>query len=83
MDSRPVVTPEVFFELLKGFHTGQTHLHLLVDDDGLTRKEGIIRSITPAEATLMTKFTLDNGYSFLLNQLIAVNGIFRSDYSEC
>ncbi|MGE5519632.1 MAG: hypothetical protein ACM3VS_06850 [Candidatus Dadabacteria bacterium] len=85
MDSRDtVISPENFLDMLGSYLQHQSMVALLVDSDGLTRIEGKIHSLTfVGETTLDTKVTLDNGYSFFLHQMIAVNGKFRSDYSEC
>jgi hypothetical protein len=56
---------------------------LLVDSDGLTRMEGHIASIKEKADLGSTVITLEHGEWIYLNQIIAVNGQFRSDYSEC
>lgn len=56
---------------------------LLIDEDGLTRKEGKISGIEQGENIGKTKITVDGDEPFHLEQVIAVNGLFRDDYSEC
>lgn len=58
---------------------------LLVDREGLIRMEGIIESIeekAPLEATVVM---VNNSIPqpIFLKEIVAVNGIFSSDYSEC
>lgn len=58
---------------------------LLLDREGLIRMEGIIENIeekTPLEATVII---VNNSVPqpIFLKEIIAVNGIFSSDYSEC
>jgi hypothetical protein len=56
---------------------------LLVDSKGITRMEGIITAIEEQQDLSNTSITLNHADKILLNQIIAVNGQFRSDYSEC
>ena len=56
---------------------------LLVDKEGLTRVEGSITSINEQEATEHTSIVIDDSYNCVLKEIIGINGIFRSDYSEC
>jgi hypothetical protein len=55
----------------------------LLDHEGLTRLDGTLTSISPADDSKKSRFVLDGGPAFLLEQVIAVNGTFRWDYSEC
>jgi len=53
----------------------------LIDRDGLTRIEGTILKI---EETNSEPFVvLAEGEKLLLSEIVAVNGVFQSDYSEC
>ena len=56
---------------------------LLVDKEGLTRVEGMITSVMQAGDIPDTRIIIDNGDTILLKEIIAINGLFRSDYSEC
>ena len=56
---------------------------LLVDEDGLTRREGVITNVEESNDLAATRITLDQTTNITLMQIIAVNGLFRSDYSEC
>lgn len=56
---------------------------LLVDDEGIGRMEGRIVSIAKDQDLAHSSFTLDDNTKLLIKQVIAVNGNFRSDYSEC
>lgn len=56
---------------------------LLIDNDGLERLEGIITSITQDDDLNKTFIAIDNKREVALTDIIAVNGLFRSDYSEC
>lgn len=64
------------------FQQGET-ASFLVDDEGITRIEGMITAVDEQKETGETVITLDHAANFLLKQIIAVNGQFRSDYSEC
>ncbi len=60
----------------------QQQASLLIDDEGLTRLEGKINRIEQAENMGKTKILIDNNEPIDLAQVIAVNGLFRDDYSE-
>lgn len=68
-------------ELLTGLQ-GQ-RASFILDHEGLTRLDGTITSLKPAADAQSSEFVLDGGPSFRLGQVIAVNGLFRWDYSEC
>ena len=57
----------------------------LVEQEGLTRVEGTIAAIEDEPSTGQVMVTINNHPSaaILLKDIIAVNGIFRSDYTEC
>ena len=61
----------------------QTVAALLADREGLFRISGKIVSVSKEQALENATILFDNGTSLKLNEIIAVNGIFRSDYSEC
>ncbi len=56
---------------------------LLIDIDGLERLEGMITGITQNDDPSETVITIDGKQEVKLDNVIAVNGVFRSDYSEC
>ena len=68
---------QVLNQLKETHHTAS----LLVDDQGLTREEGLITQIIEDEKG--TLIQLNNGKLIQLNTIVAVNGVFLSDYSEC
>ncbi len=55
---------------------------LLIDNEGLTRVEGIITSIKQSGDIENTSIIIDNSDTILLKEIIGINGLFRSDYSE-
>lgn len=61
----------------------QQQASLLIDDEGLTRIEGNVNRIEQAENWGKTKIIIDSNEPIDLAQVIAVNGLFRDDYSEC
>ena len=84
MDSRKTInTTQSFLELLKGYYANQERVSLLIDQEGLTRLEGLITSVQTKDKAEDAVIQIDKGTSFSLADLIAVNGNFRSDYSEC
>lgn len=83
MDVRnTVVTPEIFLAELAEYQENHHEVSLIIDKDGLTRVTGHIVCIHADENILKTRIDVEDS-SFLLEELVAVNGLFRSDYSEC
>jgi hypothetical protein len=56
---------------------------LLIDNEGLTRAEGIITSINEEDDIENTSIVLNDRDTVTLKAIIGINGLFRSDYSEC
>jgi hypothetical protein len=82
MDSRQTLgSRESFAELLRTIHEADEKAHLLIDDNGITRVEGYIETLSTNSTAPFIE--LENGLTIPLHQIIAVNGVFRPDYSEC
>ncbi len=82
MDTRITISDkQSFFQILEQLHKEQQKVSLLYDNNGLTRYEGMIRSILtgPSKSCLM----LQDGSEIVISSIIAVNGIFAPDYTEC
>ena len=56
---------------------------LIIDKEGLTRVEGIITLIDKRDDNENTSIIIDNRDTVTLKEIIGINGLFRSDYSEC
>ena len=84
MDSRKTInTAQSFLELINEYYANQERVSLLIDQEGLTRLEGLITSVQTKDKAEDAVIQIDKGTSFSLADLIAVNGNFRSDYTEC
>jgi hypothetical protein len=84
MDQRQVFNnSQEFLVFLEGLHSRKEKASLLVDDGGLSRWEGLITAIEVKENKELSILTFNNDQQAALQQILAVNGIFRSDYSEC
>jgi hypothetical protein len=70
-----------FFDMIKSLHQKQETVHVLYDENGITRTNGIVTQL--CEEDDHSYFVLDNGTQVYINTLVAVNGIFAADYSEC
>lgn len=74
-------TAETFLNLLKtSFQSGEK-VNLLVDDNGLSRHEGFIKSINTSNPE--TTIEMQDGKLIFLKKIAAVNGIFLPEYGEC
>ncbi len=82
MDKRDTLqNGERFSELLKvGLQSGEK-ISMLVDDQGISRVSGFIKSIQGAGNA--SQVELEEGLLIPIDKIVAINGIFRSDYSEC
>lgn len=84
MDIRhTLVVHATFIPLLKQLKEAHQKASLLVDDNGLGREEGGISHILEGEGAEDTLIHLDNGKVIPLKSIVAVNGTFLSDYSQC
>ena len=81
MDTRNTLnTNETFLEVLKNAFHSRTKVSLLFDDNGMARTEGLIKAFSPGPPA---SIELDNGSKIEVIKIIAINGLFLSDYSEC
>jgi hypothetical protein len=80
MDKRQTFADSTeLLSILSGFYEDKQNVALLVDIDGLTRMEGKISAISENGDLHKIIITVDDNDGTLLNEIIAVNGIFRSD----
>jgi len=84
MDQRETFdNPQRLLALVMNAHQQKQPSAFLLDNDGLQRIEGIITSIEKQQNINNTKITVADKNEILLEQIIGINGVFRSDYSEC
>ena len=84
MDTRTTFTGlGELYGLLSTLRDKKQEAALLVDKNGLTRVNGIIVTIKGSPASGDAVVTLDNQEEILIKQIVAVNGTFSSDYTEC
>ena len=69
-----------FLQMLRSEFEAGRKVNFLIDSSGLERLEGVITSI---EENAVCRVNLDSGRSVELSHIVAVNGVFVSDYSEC
>ena len=70
-----------FFDTIKSLYEKRETVHILYDDNGITRANGLIEEVSEQDDS--TYFVLDDGTDIYIQTVIAVNGIFSADYSEC
>lgn len=70
-----------FLELIMALFEQQQTASVLYEDNGVTRANGLISEIFDREGAKW--FRLADGTEIGVASLIAVNGTFSSDYSEC
>lgn len=82
MDSRITLPMNTtFLKILEACLQQEEKVHLLVDDNGLVRMEGLIDSIQKETSGIFIKLK-DAGRADI-SAIVAVNGIFRPEYAEC
>lgn len=82
MDTRVTISDkQSFFQLLKQLYEDQKKVSLLYDNNGLTRYEGMISAILNGSSRPC--LLMQDGTKIDIPAVIAVNGIFAPDYSEC
>lgn len=81
-DTRQTLPPKGSFEsqIVALYELRQT-ASVLYDDNGVTRANGLIAALFDKEGERW--FRLVDGTEIRIGSLIAVNGTFSSDYSEC
>jgi hypothetical protein len=82
MDNRTTLkTGQTFLDLLLQLQKVNTKAAMLLDCNGLVRAESIISEVVMNDSVPYLK--LQSGLKINLSTIVAVNGIFLSDYSEC
>lgn len=69
--------------VLKTIQSKREKAFLLIDENGLSRREGFIVSVEDNIPSKEAVVNLDSGDSISLKHIVGVNGIFHSDYTEC
>ena len=83
MDCRVTLNEnETFLELLKACFHLKEKVHLLVDNDGITREEGFIVNMNDSHVS-SEYIEIDNGTEIPVKKIIAVNGIFLPEFGGC
>jgi hypothetical protein len=82
MDCRVTLNAgETFLELLTTSYKSGQKVSLLIDDGGMTRMEGVIKTIDTTASSPIIE--LASGGVITLDKIVAVNGVFRPEYGEC
>lgn len=82
MDKRQTLgANETFFNLLQGAQRAGEKVHLLVDNQGIERREGWVKELVTGNISPV--LVLQDGFSIVIQNIVAVNGIFRPEYGEC
>ena len=84
MDIRQTfASTEELSEILTDLKATNADVAMLIDRDGLFRAAGKITDIRADDLKGGITVLLNEDSAYLLTDIVAVNGIFRSDYSEC
>jgi hypothetical protein len=78
MDCRDTISKDQgFLKILHEELQSKKKVNLLVDTDGLNRLEGHIVAVRE------DSIEMDNNVVVPLTQIVAINGVFSADFSEC
>jgi len=82
MDSRNTLKCNAtFIDILSNCMEAKTKVAMLLDNNGLIRAEGFIKSM---EINIAQPYIeMQGGLKIVLGTITAVNGIFVASYSEC
>lgn len=82
MDSRNTLKCNAtFIDMLSNCMEAKTKVAMLLDNNGLIRAEGFIKSM---EINIAQPYIeMQGGLKIVLGTITAVNGIFVASYSEC
>ncbi len=82
MDSRNTLECNAtFIDILSNCMEAKTKVAMLLDNNGLIRAEGLIKSM---EINVTQPYIqMQGGLKIVLSTITAVNGIFVASYSEC
>ena len=69
--------------IIQELYTRKEKAALIIDRHGLTRVQGSLLKVDIRNNIGDTVIVMEGPDPITLDQVIAVNGIFRSDYSEC
>ncbi len=82
MDNRTTLkSGQSFLDLLMQLQNDNIKASMLLDCNGMIRAEGMISEIVMSDIAPYLK--LQSGEKIDLSAIVAVNGIFSPDYSEC
>lgn len=82
MDSRTTLKCNAtFIDMLSNCMEAKTKVAMLLDNNGLIRAEGLIKSMEINAA--QPYIEMQGGLKIVLDTITAVNGIFVASYSEC
>jgi hypothetical protein len=70
-----------FYDIVLSLFQMKEHANILYDNNGLTRANGHITYLKEQSESSYLMF--DNELQININSIVAINGIFASDYSEC
>ena len=82
MDSRNTLrSDEDFLRVLESFAVSKTKVAMLLYNNGMIRSEGIVDEIVIENQHPFLLMT--DGNKIAVEKVVAVNGIFSPEYSEC
>ena len=82
MDLRTTLAvKESFIEMLVDYKNRGAKAEMILDINGLERAEGVIQHIYPEDST--PYLVLQDGRTIVEKTIIALNGVFRTEYSGC
>lgn len=84
MDQRETFSnADQLFSIVSTIYQQKQRGAFLIDAGGITRVEGEITAVEKNADINKSVIRIDKSGIILFEQIIGVNGVFRSDYTEC
>lgn len=77
----PIIKDQELLQLLQALQATGGNASLFVEDQGMGSENGLIEDIREENGTCI--ITMNGNRSFTLQQVMAVNGTFRTGFSTC
>ena len=82
MDNRTTLNvDESFLQMLESSFMQKEKVYLLLDEEGIVRTEGFITAIH--KDSFDASIELEGNKKIEVKTIVAVNGVFRTEYGEC
>lgn len=83
MDERITFTDNQLLSILLDIYQQEEKAAFMIDDHGLMNVEGIITNVEQNNDPAKSRIIINTGREILLENIMGVNGNFRTDFTTC